>query len=174
MRWSQLKLRVEQKFATSLRGRVELFQTVYRRASHDSGEVWIAIDGKRSFSWGEMSAFREEAKTYLKLRRAGLRALELNRAGRDSMQERGILFRWNINVLLLQSLSFTIEAALKHKSPLIRGLAVLDRRCGKRRLLMMIDNNEHPFVRVMLELRREAEGMKALTNGSGDRGSSLH
>ena len=84
---------------------------------------------------------------------------------RDALQERGTLFRWQINVLLVRALSLPIDTALKHKSPLIRGLAILDRRCGKRRLLGIRQGEEHPFIRAMLELRCEAEGMMALTTG---------
>ena len=60
MRWSQLKKRVEPNFAPSLRGRVELFQTVHRRAPDDFGEVWLVVDGERRFSWGEMTAYFAE------------------------------------------------------------------------------------------------------------------
>ena len=166
MRWSQLKRRVEQNFAPSLRGRVELFQTVYRRAPDDFGEVWLVVDGERRFSWGEMTAYFAEAATGFASERAGVTDSEREWLRHDALHERGVLFRWQINVLLLRTLSLPIDAALKHQSPLVRGLATLDRRCGKRRLPAIKQSEEHPFVRAMTELRCQAEGMMALI-GSG-------
>ena len=163
MRWSQLKRRVEQNLAPSLRARVELFQTVYRRAPDDFGEVWLVVDGKRWFSWREMTAYCAEAATGFASTRAGLTDSERQWLLHDALHERGVAFRWQINVLLLRALSLPIDVTLNHKSPLIRGLAVLDQRCGKRRWRAIRQGEEHPFVLAMLELRCEAEGTMALT-----------
>ena len=49
MKWSQLKKRIEESFADSVRGRVEVWNTRYRRAHDDAGEAWITIDKQRVF-----------------------------------------------------------------------------------------------------------------------------
>jgi len=64
MRWSQLKQRVEANFAPRVRGRIELFQTRYRRAADSFGEVWVVIDGKRRYSWGDITFIQAEAAAY--------------------------------------------------------------------------------------------------------------
>ena len=112
-----------------------------------------------------MTAYLAEAATGFASTRDGLTDAEKQWVLGDSLNERGVLSRWQINVLLLRSLSLPIEVALKHRSPLIRGLAALDRRCGKRRLLALMQSEEHPFVQAMRELRCNAEGA-ALTSRS--------
>src|SRR5262249_44167150 len=64
MRWSQLKQRVEANFAPRVRGRIELFQTRYRRAADSFGEVWVVVDGKQRYSWSDIKFIRAEAAGY--------------------------------------------------------------------------------------------------------------
>lgn len=163
MRWSQLKKRVEDNFATSVRGRVELFQTCYRRSMDEFGETWIVLDGNRRFSWGDMSAFHAEGARNLAAARNGITVAEQEWLFEDALTERGVEFRWGIHVLLLQYLSLPIDLSLKDRSPIIRGIAILDRRCGKRRLLSMKIADEHPFVQAMYDFRRVADGIRSLT-----------
>ena len=78
------------------------------------------------------------------------------------LEGRGVAMRWQIERVLLESLSLSIERMLKHRSPIVRGLALLDQRCGKRRLARFDAAAEHPFVQDMLEFRCAAEGIKSL------------
>jgi hypothetical protein len=56
-------------------------------------------------------------------------------------------------------LSLTIDAALTSPSPLVRALAVIDRRVGKRKLRSLKMDSEHPLVRELYLLRCKAEGV---------------
>ena len=160
MRWSQLKKRVEDNFSPSVRGRVELFQTCYRRSFDEFGETWLVLDGKRRFSWGDMNAFQAEGARNFASRRRDLTASERKWLLEDALGEHGIEFRWGIHVLLLRYLSLRIELSLKDHSPIIRGIAILDRRCGKRRLLRMKTSDEHPFVQAMVDFRCAADEIR--------------
>jgi len=166
MRWSQLKLRVEANFAPRVRGRVELFQTRYRHAADSFGEAWMVVDGKRQYSWGDINFIRAEAAGYQAHYEAqsgnpDRKAIwQFGADVRADLESRGIPMRWILEDLLVESLSLGIEGMLAHRSPIIRGLAVLDRRCGKRRLAELDTQSEHPFVVGMLEFRRAAEGMR--------------
>ncbi|MFV7667498.1 hypothetical protein [Shewanella algae] len=47
MQWSKLKKRVEENFAESIKGRIEIFTTSYRR----QGEIarsWVVIDASKA------------------------------------------------------------------------------------------------------------------------------
>ncbi|NQT88950.1 hypothetical protein HQ560_19435, partial [bacterium] len=46
MKWSKLKSQVEGMFADSVRGRVRLHSTRYRKAHDQDGRAWITIDGR--------------------------------------------------------------------------------------------------------------------------------
>ncbi len=44
MHWSKLKHTIESKFADSIKGRIELFSTCYRKPNSNTGRGWITID----------------------------------------------------------------------------------------------------------------------------------
>ena len=61
---------------------------------------------------------------------------------------------------LKRYLRLSIEDALTSDRPLVRALAVIDRRVGKRRLRSLeIGPEEHPLIREFYQLRCEAEGI---------------
>jgi len=45
MMWSKLKQLTEDKFADSVKNRVEIFSTRYNKPNSSSGRGWITIDG---------------------------------------------------------------------------------------------------------------------------------
>src|SRR5690242_11335537 len=140
MPWSRLKSLVESRQASALGGRVTLHQARYRHAQEEVGRVWLAVDGEEvaAFAthmgwarvrpradarmderdaWGTAAAYAEAtAEVAAQLRAAG--EFSDTAALRD----------------LEAYLSQTVEAALASPSPLIRALAMLDSRLGKRRL----------------------------------------
>jgi hypothetical protein len=161
MRWSQLKRRIEERFADAVRGRVALHQTVYHRAPDGFGEFWLTIDGERRFVWGDVGQWRERAAVRAAVTPdPALSAPEVHwdvwHRQDEALEAAGVLSRSLINRRLFASLSFPIARALKDPNPLIRGLAVLDARCGARRLPALAPHETHPFVRAMLALRAGA------------------
>ena len=114
-----------------------------------------------TFIQAEAAAYhaqRERTRDPSRLREA---CWEASRQVVGDLEARGVAMRWQMERVLLESLSLSIERLLKHRSPIVRGLAVLDRRCGKRRLVAIDADAEHPFVQGMLEVRRAAEGIRA-------------
>lgn len=167
MPWSRLKSLVESRQAPSLGRRVTVHQARYRHAHEEVGRVWVAVDGQEvaSFAthmgwarvqplvnslmdergaWGTAEAYAEAtAEVEARLRGAGE-------------------FSDNAALGELEAyLSLTVEDALGSPSPLLRGLAMLDSRLGKRRLLALaLPLDEHPLVRAMFELRCAADGIR--------------
>ena len=70
------------------------------------------------------------------------------------------LGRGDANQALSDYLKLSIDDAIKSDNPIIRSLAILDRRFGRRRLAQFDDSKEHPMVRELYRLRCEAEGIK--------------
>jgi hypothetical protein len=70
MKWSKLKKRIEEGFAPSLQGRLQLFSAVYDNAEQ-YGRVWLTLDKVEiaNFcdysSWNEHAAFYHETTTDL-------------------------------------------------------------------------------------------------------------
>jgi hypothetical protein len=82
-----------------------------------------------------------------------------NRAVNSEPDERGATMLWQLHETLLGALSLSIDLMLKHRSPIVRGLAMLDARVGKRRLRGLDVPGEHAFVRRMFEFRCASEGI---------------
>ena len=129
MRWTQLRTALKERLAPCLRERVALHQARYRYTREEVGRVWIALDGRELMSF---DASRGPATTHAD--DAVLSQLEAY-------------------------LSIAIDDALASPSPLLRALAVCDRRVGKRRLRSLDTTDEHPLVRELFVARCACEGI---------------
>jgi len=59
------------------------------------------------------------------------------------------------------ALSLSVNEMLRSEKVVIRALAMLDSRLGKRRLRTLQLGDKHPLVRQFYDLRCEAESIKA-------------
>ena len=132
MRWSQLRTALKERLAPCLRDRVALHQARYRYTREEVGRVWIALDGRELMSFDASRAGAGPATA----------------AGDDSVLPE-----------LEAYLSLSIDGALASPSPLVRALAVCDRRAGKRRLRALDTTGEHPLVRELFAARCACEGI---------------
>ena len=148
--WCDLRKRQLALLAASLQGRVDYRLTRYHEVHNVYGRADILADGKiaLSFSWVEM--YEQEMYNYNPAHEA----------------------RWHnhatycdsefINVLTAYR-HLSIADALVHEHYLIRVLAILDRRTGKRTLQRIIredDWNGYPeWARRFCKLRFDAEGL---------------
>jgi len=147
MIWSKLKQRVEDRFSDNLHGRLKIYETRQRMGhNHNLGEIWLTLDKERIFStsdmkgWQRVQAMLQEGRSYSQ--------------AFDKTAAEGTLPVYQSNALLFDSLSMTVEEMLESNSVLIRGLAIADKRCGRRRLEKVETDleNEHEFVqRIFLE-----------------------
>ena len=170
MQWSQLKKRIEDTFAQSVKGRLEIWSTRYRHAVHQYGEAWITIDKKKIVTMGtlrfevafykasqrlreerECTDYRDPAQTG-GYRRA---ADETEKAVKDE----GIFAAWDLNKSLFDYLNLSIDESLTSQNPIIQAFATLDKRCGKRRLLELEFTDEHPLVSQFYLFRCHVEGL---------------
>jgi hypothetical protein len=158
MRWSKLKQRIEDGFAQSVRGRVEIWTTRYRHAHDQEGEAWITIDGQRLHSMGSMTYFIEEWKMQGRPDyRAGERRARPLHEVKDALHAKGAMGLWSVNSALFDYLSMSIEDVLSSDVALVRGIGMLDRRLGKRRL-GAIDTSLSPlFVNELYRFRCDCE-----------------
>ena len=136
MRWSKLKQQVEAMFADEVRGRVELRTTRYEKAHDRYGRSWITVDGRDVLSmsnyqvWATVGCEDDPARFEV----GAFCGYELPRAMREY-------------------LTLSIDEAIASRHPLIRALAALDRRTGRRRLARFDLTNEVPVVKELLALR---------------------
>lgn len=140
MSWSQLKAKIEERFAPSLRARVSVHMTSYRGAVSEGGRGWLLID---------------QAEVPL----ARIQPHGESRVAGEHDQ-------WSLHDGLTSYLDLKIDQALVSPDPLHRALAMVDRRLGRRRFeALKVSADEHPWVRQLHELRAAAEQWRGSVRG---------
>lgn len=157
--WSQLKKQLKARIAQSVTGRIDFHQTRYRHSHDQEGEFWITIDGDRIFSAGSMSYLTTLWNVTAENCDAGATIAEAYEQAWPVMEAQGLMLLEQINKALFCSLSQTVEQMIEQGNPVVRALAIVDARYGKRRLAEFDATAEHPLVQRFFQLRLEAEGM---------------
>lgn len=149
MPWSQRKTRLEALFAPSLGGQLAIHRTSFRAGYDLAARAWISFEGRTVW---ECRTTRADPQAPAPFADEQLLADEPPITPRD----------FDDAVVAYPDLA--IDAALASPSAVIRALALLDRRTGKRRLLAFDpDAFAHPLERTLLALRLRAEGLPPLT-----------
>lgn len=144
MRWSKLKQRVEEMFAEELRGRVELRTTRYEKADDRCGRSWITVDGLEVVNMSNLLTCGDSVAD-----------------GNSARFKGGLFAGYDLPLAMQEYLTLSIDSAIASPHPLIRALAVLDRRAGKRRLERIDPDKEVPLVRELLSIRKRVCGGRA-------------
>jgi hypothetical protein len=151
MQWSQLRKRIEGRLAESVRKRIRLGFTIYRK-SHDHGEGRgsIEIDGVQVL---DMSTYRFVFDYYDGPDR-GTEARKL------ALHDKNIFEGWSWRTALEKYLNLSFIEILAFQHPLIRAVGMLDARLGRRRLRSLDVSREHALVKRLYYLRCESEGIR--------------
>lgn len=144
-----------------------MYYTKYRQSSDRFSRGWITVDKKEI---ADMSDLR-----FLKLRTETDRAIKAGTIIFDGVyvanthgytapeamsliQREGTYPGWTFPKTLGDSLSLSTDDMLRSENGIVRGLAMLDGRLGKRRLrALALPDDELPLVRTLHTLRCEAE-----------------
>lgn len=175
--WSGIKKRLESDLlCDSLKGRVKYFITKYKSSHDESGRVTIIVDGKEIIEgnifryykgYGEIE---KKYKNQLNIPRRFWNGKELendiqNRDVENYVDQirlnEGIFDVWQFTDAVEKFLSSTIEDSLHSENPLIRLLAIVDRRVGRRTLRKIKESiSEQPdWLQYFYKLRFQAEGL---------------
>ena len=168
MRWSQLRKQIEDRFAPSLGSRIALHTAHYRHAHDSDGRAWIELDGEEvaTMCYFQAGHARRDLAEELRVAnnptnsgRAGTPAWIYD-AAIAATRRAGVLSQQDFYALLHEYLRTSVASSLASDNPIARALAVVDSRVGKRRLReLALRQDEHPLVRLFLEIRCEAEGI---------------
>ena len=137
MRWSKLKQQVEAMFADGVRGRVQLRTTRYEKAHDRFGRSWITVDGREVANMSNYLPCGDSVAD-----------------GNPRRFDVGVFAGYDLPLAMREYLTLSIDRAIASPNPLIRALAVLDRRAGEGRLGRVDAAAEVPLVRELLALRR--------------------
>ena len=148
--WSDLRKRQLELLAPALQGRVDYHLARYHEVHNSYGHAAILVDGTAAitFSWVEM--YEQELYNY-------------DETHLPRWENDGTFCDYELIDALTGYRHLPIADALVDKDFIIRVLAILDRRIGKRTLLRLVqedDWNGYPeWVRRFYKLRFDAEGI---------------
>jgi hypothetical protein len=146
MRWSKLKHLTEQRFAPEARCRVGLWTTRYRyhfSTLHEEGRSWITVDGVEVVN---MTRHLVYAHGYTP-------GVPEHDAARLPL---GLFDTYDLPTACEAMLTLRIDEALASANPLLRSLALLDARCGRRRLATIDPAKEVTPVPQLLAVRQDS------------------
>jgi hypothetical protein len=157
MKWSKLKKRVEDSFAESVKGRVQIYSTHYQCSC---GRGWITVDGEELVDLSTMltdliyrCAYHEATKTDC----ATHPAVPDEERKPENLVEPGEFSRFDLHEACWEYIHSSVNDSLNSNHPLIVSLAVLNTKVGKGRLRKLAERKLHPLTRALLEIRLDAE-----------------
>ena len=171
MPWSCLRAAAKERMAPSVRDRIAIHQARYRRTREEVGRVWITVDGREVASFDTNRYIAKRAQLEHDIRSGigpfGLSATSnraeyqtADAAAKALLRSTGEYDDYSALADLEAYQSLAIEDALASLSPLVRALAIIDQRVGKRRLRAFDPRSEHPLVQELYHVRCAAGGIK--------------
>ena len=156
MVWTKLKKTAESLLADSLRGRVEYHLARYGNGlSYIMRRGWIVFDKRQVANFSTIKWIRklheQTGKWYSNDEQ------DLARLGED-----GLFTRDDFVDGLDEYVGLKVEDAIKSSKPIVRAIAMFDRRFGKRRLnAMSVPDGEIQLVKDFYKIRMRAEGLES-------------
>ncbi|WP_180146924.1 SF0329 family protein [Desulfoluna butyratoxydans] len=160
MQWSKLKKKVEAFFSDSIQGRVELRSTSYRESHDREGRGYITFDKKEIWNMSTISFYPKEYKQVDEIvKRDKIIPYEAQSLAYQELANKGEFNQYGFYVALREYCNNSIEESLSSKSLLIKCIAMLDYRLGKRKLKSLDVSNEHDKVIQFFKIRCQCEGL---------------
>jgi hypothetical protein len=177
--WSGLRKELEENFiCDSLRGRVKYFLTHYHGAPDKYGRVCIRVDGKEVVHGNpydfyvkgyNLEEWRIKKKFNIPYREYSDKSYflydEENRTIEDMVREMaykdGVFEIYDFTNAIFKYKNSNVIDSINSKNMLVRMLAIMDRRIGKRTLLKLVGEVEKQpdWLAFFYKLRLDAEGI---------------
>jgi len=163
-----MKENIESGLCESLKGRVSVNSTRYR-GSHDKvGRLWITFDHEILYDFCTVK-LRYELNTAANKIREKTNSLDwriseqrngYNEAYKIAVKEverQGIYNQFEFYKAVEEYLNMSIDETMISTNPIIKAMSWFDKRRGKRRLLIM-EEDEHLIVKRFKNIRLKVEG----------------
>ncbi len=168
MIWSKTRKALEALLANSVKGHVQYHITRYGPGvSYTMNRGWITWDGVELVNFSNIAHWQttERFAEALRVEHEGepgndYRSYHAQAEAIVSENER-VMSRDSFDQAVDQYLTLSIEDTLNHGDPIVRAMAMFDRRLGKRRLKQItIDEQTHPLVKQLYTYRCTAEALQ--------------
>jgi hypothetical protein len=159
--WAEVRKILEEDFlCDSLKGQVRFFTTRYRNAHDDIGRVCVLVGGNEKLNMPFSVENDKYAETDLrKSRETEMSFREIHKNVCSEFAEKGLFDPSDFGLALDEFLSTSIKTSLYSDNLIIRMLAILDRRVGKRTLKKIKSDipNLPEWLQFFYNLRIESE-----------------
>lgn len=160
MQWSKRKKTVEEFFSDSVKGRVELRSTHYRGSHDEEGRGYITFDKTEIWSMCTLSFYSIEYERIDEIvSREGITPYEAQKIAHETLAAEGKFNQYTYYDSLDTYCNSSIEASMASDNLLIKCLAMLDSRLGKRRLQSLDLSKESQKVVQFYKIRCECAGV---------------
>ena len=163
--WSGIRNKLENDYlCPTLRGHIQYFAAGYWESHDQTGRAAIRLDGVEVLRSNYYAYEQNYWNRYQALRREGIgqddRTAPFRLAHEGTLND-GCFDNGFFYEAFHEFDNQSIEKSLVSKNPLVRILALLDRRLGKRRLLALEESMEQEldWVRAFYVIRMQAEGL---------------
>ena len=163
--WSGIRNKLENDYlCPTLRGHIQSFAASYWESHDQTGRAAIRLDGVEVLRSNYYAYEQNYWNRYQALRREGIgqddRPAPFRLAHEGTLND-GCFDNGFFYEAFHEFDNQSIEKSLVSKNPLVRILALLDRRLGKRRLLALEESMEQEldWVRAFYVIRMQAEGL---------------
>ena len=159
MIWSKLKREIKKRLADKVKNEIDFYMTEY--SGWSTGRAWIAINGKEVVSFSTAEADNNFGSPWNELTKDKPWAIhskvEDEQRTPGLLIEKGEFSRGDFTDCFYQYLDYNIMEAQESEHPIIRMLAALDKRTGKRKLKELSEKESNPMVRHFLHYRIQKE-----------------
>lgn len=158
MRWTKLKSEIESNFCDSLKNRISINSTRYGNCT--CGHAWITLDKKIIANFCTRAYWNKDLEQRKNTNNSE-EILEDNKKYNKQFVNYGEMNRQDVYTACWEFLhEISIEEALKSDDLLIRSLAIIDNRVGKRRLKELKTENLHPLSKKLFDERVKIEDIR--------------
>jgi hypothetical protein len=152
---------VESFFSDSVKDRLELRSTHYRTAHDDDGRGYITFDKVEIWSMCTLSFYSVEyERIYEIVEREGITPYAAQKKAHEELVAEGKFNQYSFYDSLNEYCNNSIEKSLVSENVLIRCLAMLDARLGKRRLKNLDMSKESEKVIQFYKIRCLCEALQ--------------
>ena len=160
MIWSKLKKALTENFSDNLKSQIDFFMTDYAN-SFSQGRAWITIEGKEVVNFSTAEAYNHFGKPWNELtkddRWARHKKVDDENRTEGLLIEKGEFSRGDFTDCCYHYLDLNIKDAQLSHHPIIRMLAAVDKRTGKRKLIEWIETEKNPLVKYFISYRMQKE-----------------
>ncbi len=160
--WSGIRAKLEKEYlAPALRGHLAYFATSYSKCPDHEGRAAVLLDGKEIISSNYYEHMISQSVQWHKIKEEDPDISNADQWSKafDLALKEGTFEQHNFYKAFEEFDNQCIEKSLASDNPLVRMLAILDRRVGKRTLMKLKDKSEQDleWLKPIYRIRFEAE-----------------